>query len=248
MKKSLALMAVLGCFSQSSMAADFDLNKILGAQATADSTFEALVGDLGAAFSYKPVTPAAALGITGFDVGIQVTATDMGNSADKWKSAGGGDAPFTYLPVPKLYAAKGLPLGIDIAGYYTSIPTTKISAYGIGLSYAILDGGIAMPAIAVRGAYTKLSGVDTLSLSTKSLDVSISKGFVGFSPYAGAGVVMIDGSSTATLGPVTLKDVGLTKMKFFAGLNLNLGLPNVAMEFDSTGGVSSYSAKVGLRW
>jgi len=45
------------------------------------------------------------------------------------------------------------------------------------------------PAIGVRGSLTKLSGVDQLSLDTRGLDLSISKGFALLTPYAGIGRV-----------------------------------------------------------
>jgi hypothetical protein len=36
--------------------------------------------------------------------------------------------------------------------------------------------------------------------------------------------------------------------KVFAGLNTNLGLVNIAGEFDRTGDSNTISAKVGFRW
>lgn len=253
MKKSLVLFALIGGFSQSSYAATtFDLATLISnQQATAQTSFRALSEDFGAALSYKPITPAAPLGITGFDIGVEVSATDITKSAAAWKSATGSSAPST-LPVPKLYLAKGLPLDIDVAAFYTAIPTTNISVYGAALSYAIIGGGLAMPAVTVRGAMTKLNGIDQLSFSTKSLDISISKGFAGFSPYAGAGIVSVDSSTpvTATIAgaSVGLQAENFTQSKLFAGLNVNLGLPNFAIEVDQTGGTQSVSAKVGLRW
>jgi len=238
MKKSLALLAVLGCFSQSSMAATtFDLAVL------AQPAFKALSEDFGAALSYKPITPAAPLGITGFDVGVEISATDMSKSAAAWKSATGSDALST-LPVPKLHVAKGLPLNIDVAAFYTAIPTTSISVMGGELRYAILEGGLTMPAVAVRGAMTTLSGIDKLTFSTKSVDVSISKGFAMFSPYAGVGQVWVD-SSTSIAG---LKAEAFTQPKVFVGANLNLGLTNFAAEVDKTGGTQTISAKIGVRW
>lgn len=238
MKKSLALLAVLGCFSQSSMAATtFNLATL------AQPSFRALSEDFGAALSYKPITPAAPLGITGFDIGVEVSATNISKSAAAWKTATGSDAPGT-LPIPKLHIAKGLPFNIDVAAFYTTVPTTNITAFGGELRYAILEGGLAMPAVAVRGAMTKLNGIDQLTLNTKSLDVSISKGFAMFSPYAGAGMVWVD-SSTSVAG---LQAESFTQPKWFVGANLNLGLTNLAAEVDQTGGVQTVSAKVGFRW
>lgn len=246
MKKSLALLAVLGCFSQSSMAATFNMANLAG---IGQPAFRTLSEDFGAALSYKPITPAAALGITGFDVGIEVSATDISKSAATWKQATGSSNIPSTLPIPKLHVAKGLPFGIDVAAFYTAIPQTNISSYGAELRYAIIDGGIAMPAVAVRGAMTKLNGIDEFSFGTKSLDISVSKGFVGFTPYAGAGMVWVDSStSNAVLQAAGIQAESFTQSKVFIGANLNMGLPNLAIEADQTGGISTYSVKLGLRW
>ena len=242
MKKLLPLFCALAFISPPSFAAE-----ISALQALAQAEFKVLSEDLGSAFSYKPVTPAEPLGITGFDIGLVVTGTDMEKSSAAWTKATGGDTIST-LPIPKLHVAKGLPLNLDIAAFYSKVPTTNISLFGAELRYAILEGGISMPAVAIRGALTKLSGVTQLSLDTKSLDISISKGFAMFTPYAGVGQVWVNSTaSVAGSGDVTL-DESFTQSKLFAGGNLNLGLINMALEADKTGSAKSYSVKLGFRF
>lgn len=254
MKKSLLLLCILGCYSQSSMAVTtFTLANLLPAGttvATAQSNFRTISEDFGAAFSYKPVTPAAALGITGFDIGLEVSGTDVSKSSTVWQSLTGTASPGT-LPIAKLTAAKGLPFGIDISAFYAGDPTgtTNISLTGAALSYAILEGDALEPALTVRAATTKLNGINEYSLGTKSLDVSFSKGFIGFTPYIGAGQVWVDSStSNVTLTTAGLTAESFTQSKVFAGLNINLGLPNFAIEADTTGNIATYSVKLGLRW
>ena len=246
MKKSLALLAVLGCFSQSSMATTtFDLSQLAN---TGQAGYHSLAEEFGAALSYKPVTPAAPLGITGFDIGVEASSTNMStDAAAAWNKLTGTAAP--TLIVPKLYAAKGLPFDIDVAAFYSAVPTTNISVSGAALSYAIVGGGMALPAITVRAAMTNLNGINEFSFNTRSLDISISKGFLGFTPYAGVGEVWVSSSTTNT----TALNAGITSESFnqpkvYVGLNVNLGLPNFALEADTTGGISTYSAKLGLRW
>jgi len=140
---------------------------------------------------------------------------------------------------------KGLPLNFDIGAFYSSVPTTNIKFYGGELRYAILEGGVASPAVGIRGALTKLSGVSQLDLSTKSLDISISKGFAIFTPYAGVGTVWVD--STPNGVPPLVKE-SFRQNKVYVGGNLNFGLVNFAMEYDKTGSAPSYSAKVGFRF
>ena len=83
MKKLLALLCTLG-IAQPAMAASITTLNLLG-----QAEFRTLSEDLGAALSYKPVTPAAPLGITGFDMGIEVTQTDMSKSSQIWSKSHG---------------------------------------------------------------------------------------------------------------------------------------------------------------
>jgi hypothetical protein len=236
MKKSISLLCVLGCFVQPVWAANnINLANFAGAQAD----FKAFSEDLGSALSYKPITPPTPLGITGFDIGLEVTSTKMRNLAQATGSS------MTNLVVPKLHVYKGLPLNFDIGAFYSSVPTTNIKLYGGELRYAILEGGVTSPAVGIRGALTKLSGVSQLDLSTKSLDVSISKGFAMFTPYAGVGAVWVD--STPNGVPPLVKE-SFRQNKVYVGGNLNFGLVNFAMEYDKTGSAPSYSAKVGFRF
>lgn len=136
-------------------------------------------------------------------------------------------------------------MNFDIAAFISKVPTTNISLWGGEIRYSPLAGGMAMPAVAVRGALTKLTGVDQLDLDTKSLDVSISKGFLMFTPYAGVGQVWV--TSTPN-GVPSLKEESFSKSKIFIGGNLNLGLMNIALEGDKTGDAKSGSLKIGLRF
>ncbi len=242
MKKLLVLLCTLG-MAQPAMAANISTLGALG-----QAEFRTLSEDLGAALSYKPVTPAAPLGTTGFDMGIEVTQTDTSKSSQIWSKATGGGSTISKLYVPKLHIAKGLPFGIDVAAFYSRVPSTNISLYGGELRYAILQGGITQPAIGLRGSYTKLGGVDQLSFDTKGLDLSISKGFAMFTPYAGVGQVWVNSTGNVRgAGGVTLSEK-FTQGKVFVGANLNLGFSNLAAEWDKTGGIQSISMKLGFRF
>ncbi|MBI4809472.1 MAG: hypothetical protein HY799_11075 [Nitrosomonadales bacterium] len=241
MKKLLPLFCVLGVAAQPALAAN-DINNL---QALAQSEFRALSEDLGSALSYKPITPAEPLGVTGFDMGIEVTSTKMTKSEQAWKTATNSTSGIGTLYVPKLHIAKGLPLNIDLAAFYSAIPTTNVKLVGAELRYAVLPGGGATPAVAIRGSYTKMSGVEQLSFNTKGLDVSISKGFAMFTPYAGVGQVWVSSTASASTG---LGAESFTQSKVFAGLNVNLGMTNIALEGDKTGGTSSYGLKLGFRF
>lgn len=203
--------------------------------------FKDLTADLGAALSYKAIRPAEPMGSLGFDIGFEVSSTSLESSA--LETATSGDATESDLIVPKLHVSKGLPFGFDVGAFYTSVPSSNIGLIGGELSYALFEGGTLSPAVSIRGTYSRLTGVDQLSLTTKGLELSVSKGFAMFTPYAGIGQVWIDGDTN-----VGLANESLTKNKYFLGINFNLGLVNLAAETEQTGDNTSTSAKIGVRF
>lgn len=185
--------------------------------------FKDLSKEAGAALGYRNMAPAAPLGITGFDIGVEASAINIDNNSSYWKSAFGDDAP-SYLIIPKIRARKGLPFGIDVGAMYSYVPGSNIKLYGAELSKSILDGSMATPAVGVRATYTKLAGVNDLSLQTYGVDASVSKGFLFLTPYAGAGMMWINSEAkgnlktySQTLG-VNLNSETITVPRFFGGL------------------------------
>jgi hypothetical protein len=235
--KLLCLTIAMTFISLSVRAADLDT---LGA--LTQPKFQTLSKDLTAALSYKAVAPAEPLGITGFDIGIEVTGTSL-KSADIWKEATGSS--LSTLPLAKIHAHKGLPFGIDLGAVYSTAPGSNIKLMGGELRYAIVQGNVALPAVGIRAAMTKLSGVDQLEFSSKSVELSVSKGFAMLTPYIGVGQVWST-STPQNIPLLTEEKNSVTKL--FVGTNINLGLINFAGEFDKTGDNNSYSLKVGLRF
>lgn len=238
MKKILFLLCVLGCFAQPVLAGNIDL----GTAGFTQDEFKFFSKDMGSALSYKAVTPTEPLGITGFDLGLEATSTAVNNS-QLWADATGSSV--NHLIVPKIHIYKGLPLNFDVGAFYSAVPTTNIKLYGGELRYAILEGGMVSPAVGVRAAFTKMTGVDQLDFNSKSLDVSISKGFAMFTPYAGIGQVWVDSNPK---GVPLLTEYTFQQSKVFVGGNLNFGITNLDFEYDKTGSDQSYSAKIGFRF
>jgi hypothetical protein len=239
MKRTLAT-ASMALLSGTALASGFDIN---GLQNLNQAEFRELAQNLGAAFSYKPMAPADALGPLGFDIGAALTGTTLVNTATLQKAVGNRSV-FSTLPQPSIRAIKGLPYNVDIGAFYTRVPSSNINLYGGEIKWAFLPGDIALPAVAVRGTATRLNGVSQLGFESFSADVSISKGFAIVTPYAGVGEVR----SLSSTDGLPLKQVNLTQGKVFGGASFNLGLANLDLEADSTGGIHSYSAKVGVRF
>lgn len=238
MKRRLAAAALI---ATAAPAFATDINSI---QLLSQNEFRLLSEDLGAALSFKPLIPSEALGITGFDLGVAVTGTKLKNVAILEKASSGGDVP-SVMPVPTLRLHKGLPLNLDVGVAFSQVPGTNIRYTGGELRWAILPGSTLTPAVAIRGTLTRLTGVDQLDFDTKSLDISISKGFANVTPYGGIGQVWVKSTPKGVPG---LRGEDFTQTKVFGGVNVNFGLANLAFEADSTGGTTTVGAKLGLRF
>ncbi|HEY5898020.1 MAG TPA: hypothetical protein VIV54_10670 [Burkholderiales bacterium] len=217
----------------------FDIKQL---ETLGQQEFRTLSEDLGGALSYHPQTPTEPLGITGFDVGLALTAAHVRNT-EVFNRVSGESIP-SYLPIPTLRLDKGLPLGFDVGALYAMIPGSDIKFWGVQGRYAILKGGIAEPAVGVRASYTRLTGVDQLDLNTKGLDISASKGFLMLTPYAGVGRVWV--SSEPHAGGLAKEDFGLNKV--FIGAGFKLLLFNMNAELDRTGPDTALSLKAGIRF
>jgi len=205
--------------------------------------FRLLSEDLGGALAYRPQTPTEPLGITGFDIGVGLTAARIHNVAILERVS--SDSASETIPVPSIRVHKGLPLGFDVGLIYAAIPGSNLEYIGGELRYALVLGGVAAPAIGVRGNLTKLRGVDQLEVDTRGLDLSISKGFAFFTPYAGVGRVWVESDPRNVPGLVK-EEFELDKA--FIGLGFKLALFNINLEADKTGDVEGFSIKAGLRF
>lgn len=241
MKRSMAVGLMLLAAGTSAQAAD-QLDTI---DALNQSNFRLLSEDLGAALSYKAVIPAEPLGIAGFDVGITFSETMLENE-DVFDAACGGCGN-SNLYIPKLQVHKGLPLGFDVGIMYASTGNTDLSLTGFELRYANIEGGVTTPAVATRFTYSKLSGVDQLDFNTMGLEVTVSKGFAMFTPYAGIGQNWVTSTPKDVAGSV-LEEEKFTQVKYYAGLNINLAFINLGIEADQTGDAQTYSGKIGFRF
>ncbi len=230
---AMALMAVVSIPAQ---AAD-EIDNLGG---LAQNEFKKLSEDLAAATSYKALTPAEPLGITGFDIGIEVTQTQMANE-EVFDIACSGCGEDSFI-IPKLHAHKGLPMGFDVGFMYATTSNTDVTLMGAELRYANIEGGIGTPAVATRLTWSRLDGVTDLDMQTVGVEATVSKGFAMFTPYAGIGNNWVNSSGTG------FKDEEFTQTKYFVGINFNTGLLNFDFEADNTGGAQTIGAKVGFRF
>jgi hypothetical protein len=224
----------------SSQGAKYDL--AIPSTGFVQSEFRGLTEELGVALAYRPLAPAEPLGLLGFDIGLEVTTVNINGDSSFWTEVM-EDQPSSPSPLafPRLHLQKGLPFGIDVGFVYAELPSSNVGMYGGELKWAILRGSLATPAVALRGTYTALTGVDTMDLSTYGADISISKGIGPLTPYAGIGEIWINSSSNVT----GLDNESLSTSHYFVGTKLTFLLLSLAVEADFAE-VPSYGFRVGL--
>lgn len=233
----LAVLTAALC-AGASQASDFNAVGVLN-----QAEFRAFSEDVASAVSYKGMIPAAGSGITGFDIGVFAAATEVSNRDVLRKAAGGASVP-KAVPVAGIRFVKGLPFDIDIGVVSTTLPSTNVRATGGELRWAFIGGGLAYPAVAVRLSGMQLSGVNQLKMSTYGADISISKGFLFLTPYAGVGAVAVRSRAPGT----SLRDEKFDMAKAFVGVKLGLGLANFVVEGDKTGDATTWGLKFSLGW
>jgi hypothetical protein len=130
-------------------AADLDTINLL-----TQREFRQLSEDVAAATSFKPLTGAAPGGVTGFDIGVTLTATELAHRGVWRKAAGGASVP-DVVPVLGLRAHKGLPLNLDVGVFYNTLPDSNVRATGGEIRWAALPGNAVLPAVAFRLSASK---------------------------------------------------------------------------------------------
>lgn len=206
--------------------------------------------DAGGILLYRAVAPATPLGLTGFDIGVEVTATDVNTGKDYWKKAFNNQNSPAYILTPKLHVQKGLPFGIDVGLVYSKVPDTDIQYLGGEVKYAIFEGGPVWPALAVRGSYTQIMGVNQLDFKTYGLEVAASKGFgvgVKITPYMSIGEYWAESTPKNLPAGIQLSSENFAMTRYAAGAKLQILLFSITAEVDYVQ-VPSYTLRVGLTW
>ncbi len=254
MKRIITLFTFLCSLALDSYAGDndIDLTQFASAlQEDADSAFNSLCKDLGQGLNFIQLTPPDPYGLTGFDVGVEMTLLNINQGSEYWMYATKDMRQPPLLPVPKIQVQKGLPFGIDIGAIYAFVPQSNVKLLGGEVRWAIMKGGFVRPAIGVRASYSRLMGVPGLSFQTESIDASISKKIAIITPYAGIGQVFTQGKShvdytdpeTGISVSADLKSEGISETRAFVGLKLSLLFFNITAEVDFSR-ILSYNLKV----
>ena len=200
-----------------------------------------------------PVQPARASSVLGFDVGIAVTAVKVDTNSTYWKHAVPADSNFAhsgYAGVPRLVVSKGFGGG-TISGTYAQISSSGIKTFGGAIDVPIIRGSVVTPELALRGAYSTMTGVDLFKLKTYGVEAFLSKGFGPVTPFVALGKMRSDARgeiNVVSIQPILpippLKDSS-DVTRYSAGVRISLLLPKLVVEVTKAE-VTSYAAKISI--
>lgn len=250
--KILIIVCLLG-FATLSQAATLTMEDF---SAVASDNMKAIIQTFALGADYKAVHFATPEGVLfGLDVGLEVTAIEVPNKFIHALALMGnknGDMP-PYLPIPRLNITKGLPFGIDLGASIIKVKVSGIEFlnYGGSVKYALLDGGVTSPSIAIRGTADRGKYFGRVTTSTYGVEALISKSIVFIEPYAGIGYQYGKGEIDAGTLPIPV-DVKMkhtvTQYRPFVGAALKLFALHLTAQADFGSEVKTYSGKLSLNF
>jgi len=254
--RKITIFMVLFAFAAASPAMAYD-NLIPSAANFSAANVTGLLKPVALGINHRAMQPAGPGGVTGFDIGLDVTVitipTDFTNAMVQAGLAA-SSVPGT-VPVPKINIHKGLPSDIDVGLTYSSsgmigLGADVFSTFGFDIQWAPLSGIGPLPAVAARLSYSS-SKLYFINGSAIALDGVVSKNFYVVEPYAGLGLINWSGSLTLPNGLTMPAGIASTggglAPHFFIGLPLKLMFLKITAELDvNTVFGTTYGGKLSL--
>ena len=206
-----------------------------------DSQFKSFADNLSASQSHRSLYQSKSRSPAALNVGFEYASTEVERNSflEEFTPR---ENPDTLL-IPKLHVNTGHGVGWNAGAFYSSVPDSDIEIYGGELSYSLTSHNDYVPEISVRGTYSQITGITDMYVTSTGLEFSVSKGFSGFTPYAGVGTTRIDGDYM-----LEGYSQHLTHNKYFMGMQFNLGIVSISAETEQQGDYASTKAKMGIRF
>jgi hypothetical protein len=166
-----------------------------------NESFRSFASELGVVFAPRNLAPADTIGFSGFQFSSEMSFTKINADQGYWcateQSANcqPGFKRDSIIPTFGVFARKGFwfPLpSFELGGGAVHILSSRLWSAQAYAKFALHEGfqDWPIPSLAVRGAVSRLLGVDQLDLTDVSLDIAISKRFAvagtfSIAPYAG---------------------------------------------------------------
>src|SRR5262249_40082835 len=228
-------------------------------------------------FAPRNLAPADTIGFSGFQFSTEFSFTNINSDQNYWcateesANCNAGFKRSSTIPTFGIFARKGMwfPLpSFEVGAGAVHILSSRLWSAQAYAKFAIQEGyqGLPIPSVAVRGAASRLLGVDQLDLTDVSLDISVSKRFAvqgtfSVAPYVGYAFLWIVPRSqvvdftpqtavTPTNGDIfnnfTFPDQdNIVRHRFFAGVKLKYYVFAFTAEVDYAFSGSSVDDRTG---
>lgn len=196
-------------------AADFELGPLF---TPADLT--ELCESVGDALVFPNLGPASATGLSGFEVLAAGGGPRIETSSGWWKHGVNGSTTAGLMAGGRGIVRKGLPLHLDVGAQYGTLLGEKF--WGAEARWALLEGGMVEPALAVRGSYSRLEQADVLRVEVAEAQLVLSKGFTLLTPYVAGGYRWVKGRGFFGVPSPRWWETDAERWTAAAGVRLNL--------------------------
>lgn len=203
----------------------------LGPQLTSDQLVE--LGEHVAEAIDMPAGPARPLGVTGFELHVGGMWVRADEDAEWWEqTVSEGSELVDGVDGYHAFARKGLPAGFDVGAQFGSVLGEDF--WSAEVRYAVIDGGLAAPALGVRGAWSELAG-GPVDLQVLTAQATLSKGFTVLTPYVAAGVRWTDTEATVQEELFSLR-LESSSETFVFNAGVHISLPPVGLRVEARRG------------
>ncbi len=172
----------------------------------ASERFRLLTSELALALTPRTLHTGETLGMSGFEVGVDVTFVNFNVRRDYWQGVTererrGGGTPNGTQTVTGFHFRKGLPFSFELDGHVNYLVSSSMFMVGGGLRYSFLEGYKWVPNISARAGVARLLAAEEIDMTNVTLDVALSKtfalaGIMTITPILGWGMIFVHANST----------------------------------------------------
>jgi hypothetical protein len=197
--------------------------------------FQTLVSDLGPILRFRQIGDTATIGKGAVDLGVQFANAPTDAARRSWS-----------LSFPRLGARVGVTDRVDVGVWGGINANSNYGLVGFETKVALMTQGAAWPvSVSVRPSITALIGPSDLWGANLSVDLSVSRAFGAFAPYAGVAASTtgaLEMSDALDLDPVSAGDT-----MGYVGLAYRWRALSLAAEVEKADQVR-YGFRVGTRF
>lgn len=143
-----------------------------------EASFGELARELGMAMAPKLLAPAETMGLNGFQVGLELSTTNIDEAAGYWQRGIEDESPPGALLTSQFHLRKGLPFSFEVGGAVTYLVNSELWAVGGEVKWAPNEAIEAFPVdVAVHAALNRVLGSTELDMTVLGFDFVLSRGF-----------------------------------------------------------------------